>query len=210
MDNRQSKILIVDAVLIVVIAVISVLYFQKQGRIKSVGIQSNPIISQNNLPIPTNNGTESTEVVAPDGKLTLTMKLTKTQTPTYTLSVTDNVTGSQKEIFSKPSSGNVLSIPFNTFSPDDKYVFLKEETGSTASYFVLSSSGTPFGEGVATLDISSPFVAKYTNYKITDVTGWGGTGLVVVNTDKTDGTVGPSFWYSVSGHSFIQLSNRFN
>ena len=54
------------------------------------------------------------------------------------------------------------------------------------------------------------FAQKYADYKITDVTGWAAPTLLVVNTDKLDGTVGPSFWFDVASLSFTRLSTRFN
>jgi len=131
------------------------------------------------------------------------MKESKTQDNTTYSFLTTNSDGTQKEVFTKivPST-STLSIPANTFSPDDKYIFLKEDDSGLVDYFVVTPSGT--------LDISSLFAAKYPNYKITDVTGWGGMTLIVVNVNNSDGSIGPSFWFNVSGKSFIQLSDRFN
>ena len=61
-----------------------------------------------------------------------------------------------------------------------------------------------------TIEFAELFESKYPEYKITAVTGWGGLNLIVINTDKIDGGTGPSFWFDLSGHSFIRLSNRFN
>jgi hypothetical protein len=147
---------------------------------------------------------ELTNVNSPDGKLTLTMKKEKNQNGiVYTFITTDTVSGIQKNIFTKTvSPGDVISIPANTFSPDDKYIFLKEENLGQSDYFAVTPAGT--------LDISGSFSLKYPKYKITDVTGWGGMTLIVVNTNKEDGSLGPSFWFDISGKSFIQLSTRFN
>jgi len=130
---------------------------------------------------------------------------------TYGFAVTNTQNNTQKEIYSvNLPSGDTLSIPLNTFSPDDKYVFLKQTGTDGLSYFALTVSGEPITKDSQTADFSSQFAAKYQNYKITDATGWGGMNLIVFNTDKSTGGQGPSFWYDVPSHSIIQLSTRFN
>lgn len=147
---------------------------------------------------------ELTTIEAPDGKNKLVAKAEKTKDgTTYSFSVVNDTTGISKNLLTKSVPvGTVISIPFNTFSPDDKYIFLKETTPSNITYFV------PLGDQI--LDISALFPEKHPNYIITDVTGWGGMTLIVVNTDKKEGGVGPSFWFDVTSKSFIQLSTRFN
>jgi hypothetical protein len=87
---------------------------------------------------------------------------------------------------------------------------LKETNSAQTSYFVLTTSGAPVTKDAQTLDILSLFTAKYPNYTITDATGWAGPTLVVINTNKSDGGIGPSFWFDAGSQSFIQLSTRFN
>jgi hypothetical protein len=122
---------------------------------------------------------------------------------TYKFVVKDEESGVQKEIFTKTEAAGVtLSIPDNTFSSDNKYVFLKETSASGVIYLVLADTQT--------FDVSSLFTAKYPNYVITDATGWAGPTLLIINTDKASGGIGPSFWFDVASNSFIQLSSRFN
>ena len=149
---------------------------------------------------------------SPDGKFTLTMQERKGSAEvTYIFQMMDETSHTQKNIFTKSvPTGTSISIPFNTFSSDNKYLFLKEVTGSQTTYFVLTASGLPITKDVQTIDFSTLFTAKYPNYVITDVTGWAGPTLVVINTNKIDGTIGPSIWFDVASKSFIQLSTRFN
>jgi len=153
-----------------------------------------------------------TTVGSPDGKFSLNMKQEKGKdATTYTFLMTDETSGVQKEIYSQTVlTGTTLSIPTNTFSSDDKYIFLKETSLTATGYFVLASSGVPITKDIQTLDISGLFTTKYQNYVISDVTGWAGPTLVVINTNKNDGSLGPSFWFDVASRSFIQLSTRFN
>jgi hypothetical protein len=146
-----------------------------------------------------------TEVDSPDGKQTLIMKehWNGNSGTTYALFISSKTEPGEKQIFSKTvGPSEKLLIPYNTWSPDYKYVFLKEDGVHGSSYSVIRD----FQE----VNINQLFAKKYNQYKITDVTGWAAPTLVIINTNKVDGTVGPSFWFDVSSDSFIQLSTRFN
>lgn len=161
-------------------------------------------------PVPAAGSSQTTVVSSPDGLKTLTMKEEKSTDGTmYTFTISDE-NGSGDLIFSKTlSDGSSLSIPYNTFSPDDKYIFIKEDDNGMASYIVMTTSGVAIGNN-QTLEIVGLFNQKEPNYKVTDVTGWAAPTLIIVNSDKKDGGVGPSFWFEVLDQSFISLSRRFN
>lgn len=198
MDKRLfNTILIVTAVIIGVSA-----YFVYDNN--KVQIQSKVEYKPVNTPKTANaQGPKLTTVGSPDGKMSLTMKEDGADSILYTFLLKDEGTGISKQIFTKTASvGAVLSVPLNTFSPDNKYVFIKETYGGKSSYFVPMD-----GEEV---DFSGLFAEKYEDFVITDVTGWGGVNLIVVNTDKAGGGIGPSFWFDVTSKSFIRLTNRFN
>lgn len=150
-------------------------------------------------------------VGSPDGKWKLTMKEEKGKDSiNYTFTAGNTLDGIQNVIFTKNLPlGESMSIPANTFSPDDKYVFLKHTSAVGDNYTALSVTGGPIKD-VQTLDFSSIFASKYEDYKITEATGWGGVNLIVFNTDKTSGGIGPSFWFEVPSGAFTKLSNRFN
>jgi hypothetical protein len=204
MDKRQSEIIILVCLLISAIIV----FFALQPRLQPSGDSSVPVIpvAQASQPV------VLTAVGAPDGKFSLNMKQEKGKDATaYTFLMSDGTSGIQKEIYSQMvPTGTTLSIPANTFSSDDKYIFLEETSPTATGYFVLTSSGASITKDIQTLDISGLFMAKYQNYVITDVTGWAGPTLVIVNTNKSDGSLGPSFWFDVSSRGFIELSDRFN
>ncbi len=194
MDKHRSNFLIIISLLIAGVVV----YFgfrPKEGETAKTPIQTpRSAVAQE---------AQSTTVLAPDGKMSMTMRKEGKNDVVYTFSTKDEATGIQKQVFQKTvSADTTLSIPLNTFSPDDKYFFLKESGPSGTTYFV------PMGDQV--FDIPALFAAKYDKYKITDVTGWGGMTLIVVNTDKISGGEGPSFWFDVTNKSFVLLSNRFN
>ncbi len=142
---------------------------------------------------------------SPDGKLTLSARMIKSKGGvTYTFSV------SGKEIFIKTvDPSTIISIPYNTWSPNGKYIFLKEEGPAGARFFVLSAQTLSSDQNDKTADITDLFAKKYPDLKIKDITGWGGVNLVIVNSLKNGGERGPSFWFEMPDHSFIQLSMRF-
>lgn len=160
---------------------------------------------------PTSSTSNVTKVGSPDGQKTLEMTEKKEgEQITYTVSVS-GVNGVSNVVFNKTyDAGWSVSIPYNTFSPDNKYLFLKVSGPSTTGYVVVNSTGSAINQSNQTVEIMSQFGAKEPNYKITDVTGWAAPTLIVINTDKSDGSIGPSFWFDLSDLSFISLSTRFN
>lgn len=145
-----------------------------------------------------------------DGEIELKMNQTRiNDSITWTLrTITDEDT--VRRIFWKTLPADTeLSIPFNSVSPDNKYLFLKQEGPDKTRYFVMTTSGEPIALETQTLEFAEKFEAEQPDYKITEVTGWGGINLIVFNTDTTEGATGPSFWYEVPTRSFIRLSNRF-
>ena len=202
MAKHQSKIIIILSLVLSAIFVFFAFGRESQPQISSPGP----------LPIANAQVPKVTSVEAPDGQFTLSMKQEKGKdTTTFTFTMTNESTGAQTEIFTDTlPTGTTLSIPQNAFSSDDKYVFLKQVSSSQTSYFVLTSSGDSISKDAQTLDFSSLFATKEPNYVITDATGWAGPTLVVINTNKVDGSLGPSFWFDVSSKVFIPLSTRFN
>jgi hypothetical protein len=200
MDKHPSKLIILVCLLISVV----IAYFALRPKSQPSG--NSPIPH----PVPVAQAAQPMAVGSPDGKLTLTVtKYTENGGNTaYTFLVTDEAKGVQKQIFTKTeTAGTTLSIPDNTFSSDNKYVFLKESVGTEAKYFVLS---TAVSQDAPIANVSDLFTAKYQDYVISETTGWAGPTLLVVNTNKTDGSLGPSFWLDVGRNSFIRLSTRFN
>lgn len=143
------------------------------------------------LPTPPLVKTSSPTIVeSPDGKARLTMKKTISNSlVNYTFSI-------DKPIFSKTiASTNTISIPHNTWSPDNKYIFLKENLGKETNYNVLSVSGKEL------INVSGLFRQKYPDLKLVEITGWVAPTLLVLNTQKS------SFWFNVTNRSFILLSS---
>jgi len=155
--------------------------------------------------IPVVEASQNTSVESPDGKMTLTIKIAKSDSgDTYTF------LSFGKIIFEKTVDPSIsFSIPANTWSPDDKYVFLKETSATESKFFVLSVAKNSSEQDEQTANITELFLVKYPDLTIENVTGWAGINLIVVNSNKSEGVRGPSFWFDAPSHSLIQLSTRF-
>jgi hypothetical protein len=160
--------------------------------------KANTATAELNLPKVVQASTENYSQESADGKVTLNMKKeTNNDLVTYTF------TSSTGSFYTQTLTSNIsMSIPVNTWSPDNKYFFIKE-SGSENIYLVIS----PLGEST---NINDKFKAKYTDYVITDVTGWAAPNLLIVNTNKLDDTKGPSIWFDITSGGFTILSTRFD
>jgi len=156
---------------------------------------------------------------SPDGKKVLVMKMLKLthESVKYSFFVTSDATAtpSGQPIFSKVvSATTTMSIPFNTWSPDDQNFFIQEHTGNETHTYVLKASGQPFADGQVALDVETLFAQKNSNYGIKAITGWAAPTLLIVNTNSADpsqsaGNPGPSFWFDISRKTVIRLDHTF-
>ncbi len=156
---------------------------------------------------------EKVDILSPDGKATLTVKNIRETSGlvSQTFYVSSDADKTLVKIFEKKSNPeNLVTVPDNTFSPNNKHLFLKYEEGGTTRYIVMRTDGKDIKEGSHTVEIGSLFSEKHPDYVITDVTGWGSYSLIVVNTNTKDDKTGPSWWFDLSNFSFIRLSSRFN
>ncbi len=145
-----------------------------------------------------------------DGKIDLEMNQTKNAgTIRWSLTASEANEVARNIWWQTLPQDTTMSIPFNTVSPDYKYMFLKQAGPDKTRYLVLTTSGEPMVPESQTVEFAESFESEYPDYIITEVTGWGGINLIVFNTDKTEGGIGPSFWFDVASKSFILLSNRF-
>ena len=144
---------------------------------------------------------------SPDGGKKLILRSqTNKNLISYSLYALDNPTQTEKLIFTKEVDRSfVLSLPFNSFSPDDSYVFIKETTGSKNNYYALSTTTL----NTQPANISDLFSQKYPNYTLSAVTGWASPTLLILNTN-TDQNVMLSLWFDLTSQGFIPLATRFN
>lgn len=154
-----------------------------------------------------NEAVRTAQVKSGDGRMLLAMKSQKVSDgENYSFRALDTSTNTEAEIFQKTvGSGVTLAIPFNSWSPDNKQLFVQENNPDGEDYFVFKADGSSFRDGAKFLDVGSYWnKAKY-NYQIKTVSGWAAPDLLVVYVTKNDGTDGPSFWFVVSSRQFLPL-----
>lgn len=160
------------------------------------------------LPTPTPSPTPTPmpvvqNVHSPDG----TMQLIEKQVgATYSFSVDTVPATVAKPLYAKTVSGKeTMAIHLNSWSPDNRLVFLSDTTDATHSAFAFRATAEPFADGVVYRDVAHEFETRNPELKVRDVTGWDAPTLLHVTTNGATGR-GPSFWYDVEGNYFLQLA----
>ena len=203
--NRINVVVIFFAILIAVLA--AYIVYKKVTKPAAPSPPSPPVVtalvaeSDSSIPV---------DVHSPDGKMKVTMeKKTNTDnTSTFSLTVSDVSGGNPINIFKNTlSDGAEMSIPLNSFSPDNRYLFIRESNGSKQNFLVFKSTGEAFSDGNKYIDVVPLFDAKNTGLKLTDVTGWDSNTLLHVFTEDEKGERGPSFWFEIPDGAVIQLAS---
>jgi hypothetical protein len=155
---------------------------------------------------------ESSTFISPNGKHSLTIENEKNgDLVNQKISIIDEVSKETTDLLATSSlSSNLVTVPFNTFSPDNKYLFLKKNDNGVNKYFVLLANGKNIIDNNKLLEIGELFSKKYPNLILSEVTGWAAPNLIVINATKEDGSDFASYWLDLNSHSFIRLSNKFN
>jgi len=202
----------IEAIFLVGIAVIVGIFFAAYGS--NYKQQFNVPLKTPQMPVVKTTLTKVTvsSQISPDGTKEVVMKITQNpdNTKTYNFSVVDVASLIETHIFTwilDPLKS--MLIPFNTWSSDDQYFFVQQNTASTKSVFVFKINGSPFANGSNYLDVTDLFAKANTGNNFDEATGWASGTLIIINTIKTDGTKGPSYWFEVPSQSVIQLSTQF-
>ena len=148
---------------------------------------------------------------SPDGSQTLTLERKENNGEVTYLLFTSLKSDPNKQLIYKQQIDGYknLEIPFNTWSPDNKYLFIKEKSPTIDNYYVFQSNGSLFTNNQSYLSIQELFNKSIQNYNIEEVTGWADPLLLIVNTKSTETNDKVSFWFDVTSQSFIQLGTYF-
>lgn len=150
--------------------------------------------------------------ISPDGTKKVIMKETQNSddTSTYDFSTSDGNSLNEQFVFTKTlnSPGNML-IPYNTWSPDNKYFFIQENSGVSKKIFVFEATVKSFAQGETYLDVTDSFGKQNTGNSFDEATGWASETLIIINTKKPDGEKGFSYWFEVPSKAIIQLATDF-
>lgn len=153
-----------------------------------------------------------TSQTSPEGAFILLLETTETLAGeiNYTLSIKEENSTIKKTIFSGTIDKQTkIEIPFNTWSPDNKYFFIKQQTGTSQKNLVFKASGEKFTES-SFLNINDYYIENEIPYTFNETTGWAAPNLLVITTKKINtNEEGPSYWFNVANQTLIQLSTRF-
>lgn len=207
----NKPVFLIPTIIIAILAVI----FTRQLSGNSSSLLSRLSFAETFLSIPTlvpiQVASYKTEIHSPDGTMKVVMNKTiKNQTlANYTFSVSEVSGANEKIIFSKtPDENQAIQIPVNSWSPDNKYLFLKENDKSYLSFMVFKANGESFADGKEYIDVVPLFDEKKFGYNLSDITGWDSNILLHIFTVNENGTKGPSYWFDVEGKIFYILGSR--
>ena len=152
---------------------------------------------------------QTSSMGSPDGRMNLTMNSQRGKDTTKYTFFTSTPEGFDQNIFAKQlDEPGSLVIPYNTWSPDNKYVFLKEVTISLPNYYVLKTDGSPLKDDLKYVNIQELFSTKQPDYTIVEVTGWADPNLIIVNAKSNKENRVVSFWFEVSRTHFNTLRKQ--
>lgn len=204
-------------ILILIIATISYYIFSqnnsKSGEQFIVNIQpeSKPASTPSPVNVPKDISLTFPKIftqISPDGNYTLIMKTTPLDNRVeYTFSYKSEIDFSEKELFIATRNNQKFSLPFNAWSPDNKYVFIQEKIGNKSKYYVLPILPTKPTDPDNILDL---FSQTYPDFIPIEITGWAAPNLLILNTINTNNQGKTSFWYDITNQNFTQLYTVFD
>lgn len=189
------------AIFLIILAFVGVLFLTNYEKLTSSN-QQNPVLINPVSPTPT---IQNTEVHSADGEMNLIMQTQKQSDDSTTYSFfTSDISGKNKKlIFEKTVADGVsMEISQNSWSPDNKYVFLKENKSGSFNFFVFNASGENFSSSEKYIDIMPLFIESKIKHEMKDITGWDSPTLLHVVTS------GPSYWFDVTTKAFLRLARR--
>jgi hypothetical protein len=105
------------------------------------------------------------------------------------------------------SPNSSMSLTYNSWSPNDKYVYIAVNKNGVKDAYVFNSSGENFNDGRKFLSVQDYFETRNIGYKFEEATGWGGQNLLQIKTLKDDGAKGSNFWFEIPSGALIQLAH---
>jgi hypothetical protein len=171
-------------------------------------------VSDKHVTSPSLTRPQITSQVSPDGtrKVILKTLLNADATHTYVFSTTKD-SGTTEQFITKSTldGTKIMTIPFNTWSPDNAHFFVQEQTldGTITHVFVFNGSGESFTNEEPYFDIPEEFIKNNIEHIFTNATGWASESLIIVNTTMPNNPKGPSYWFEVPSKAIIQLSTDF-
>lgn len=197
--KSEVKIIVGSIIFLILAAVSYKLYFAGQT-----------FTSQDRILRPYPSPAQQPAIHSGDGTVQLIMRKAnqKDGSLLYSFFTADGSGKIERTLFTKniPTSDTMV-IPANTWSPDNKYVFLRENNANSFNIFVFKASGEVFADKEPYLDLTALFEKRNLPYTVADVTGWDSETLLHVHTTaKEKNSRGPSYWFDVTDRAFLQLA----
>ncbi len=152
-----------------------------------------------------------TSQISPDGtkQLIMTVTTNKDTSKMYKFT-TANADGTNQQLIYSViySSQDTMSIPFDTWSPDDKYIFVTHTSQSGTEALVFQANGQPLDQTIPFLNLSTFFTTKNTGNSYSETTGWASETLLIINA-KTHNNSIFSYWIELPDKAIIPLSSQF-
>jgi hypothetical protein len=149
----------------------------------------------------------TTSQISPDGTRKVSIDIVGNQDGSKTYEV---LVDNSPVIFSKTlPTGESISIPYNTWSPDNTYFFLQENSGNQTQIMVFNASGQPFTNGNEFLDLTGVFAQDVSASAFGQATGWASDNLIIIESKNADRSNGTSYWFGVPGESVTPLATQF-
>lgn len=149
--------------------------------------------------------------ISPDGEEKITLTVTKNNdlSKTYTFVTSKADDTDPHTVYTATYNNDSMSIPFNTWSPDNKYVFINLNKSENSDAIVMRADGDPITSTEATISAALTFKARNIPNLYEETTGWASDILLIVNTKKPDTGEKRSYWLEIPSKAIIPLSTQF-
>lgn len=150
--------------------------------------------------------------VSPDGSMILTMVSTTNNdlSHSYIFQTVNGEDNSKHTIYTVtlPPTDSMV-IPFNTWSPDNTYVFLEHHRKDGVTILVFRADGQNILEGEKYINVTDVFAQYQMQNAYDQTTGWASGTLLIVDTKEADNSKGPSYWVEIPSKAVIPLATQF-
>lgn len=183
-------------------------HYKAQNRV----VSALPVAVEDSVPTISLEPETVASQISSDATIKLIMKTTnnKNITKTYIFSTSDGSGGNETVIFRKTLDVKKrMTIPFNAWSPDNKYFFIQEHADQGDTIMVFNASGEPFAGQEKYLDLTDLFKKSGNKNNFSEATGWASENLIVFNTTTQQNEKGSSYWFGVPDKTIIQLGLQF-
>lgn len=182
------------------------------NQITEATIALSPTLVPTSIPSPTSDVKPQIYAqISPDGTKMLYMKITKNQdlSKKYELMTGKTDETSLSLIYTITLADGTMDIPFNSWSPDNKYFFVNLTTSEQKNQsLIFKENGANFDENNS-LNAYSIFSAREKEKKFDHATGWAGYSLLLVNSKNVFDQISSPFWLEVPSGNLIALSSGY-